>query len=349
MGLYNQLNDLILILNQNRWLLIFEPNTFHHECLPGFSKYLIDLGFNVDILIHSSGINSFILFNESDKICLFTFNNISQIIKEGKKLSIIIKQYDFIILQTNNNFARLIYNKLDLLSINNSILIIHDTESLDEKYSKYIKQNRIWTLGNISKYIQVNPHYFGNTMKIKDKNKETKFFFTSTNSRNYKYLIDSLNKLKNENYNFKIVITGKSRKLNSFKISKNLYKNIKFKYEASYFNLFKAVENCDYIIIPLDSESQYERKYNKSMVTGSMQLSYGFIKPVIINQEFAGFYNLNINNSLLYNNFNLYEILKEAILLSNDKYKMLQKNIYLLEKKVYQASLNNIKKTFTKV
>ena len=186
-------------------------------------------------------------------------------------------------------------------------------------------------------------------MKIKDKNKETTFFFTSTDSRNYSYLVESFDKLKNENYNFKIIITGRSRNFDSVNISKNLHKNIQFKYEASYFNLFKAVENCDYIIIPLNPKSKYERKYNESIVTGSMQLSYGFIKPVIINQEFAAFYNLNINNSLLYNNFNLFEILKEAILLSNDKYKMLQKNIHFLEKNVYHASINNIKKSFKKI
>ena len=135
-------------------------------------------------------------------------------------------------------------------------------------------------------------------MKIKDKNKETTFFFTSTDSRNYSYLVESFDKLKNENYNFKIVITGRSRNFDSVNISKNLHKNIQFKYEASYFNLFKAVENCDYIIIPLNPKSKYERKYNESIVTGSMQLSYGFIKPVIINQEFAAFYNLNINNKI---------------------------------------------------
>ena len=148
----------------NNTILIFEPNKYHHECLPGYSKYFIDLGFNVDILLHTSGISSFILFKEIDSIRLFSFRSIKQITKNGKKLSIIIKKYDFILLQSNNVQVQLLYNKLGLFSLNNSFFIFHEASSLDENYLKYIPQNRIWTLGNISKCVQVNPHYFGNNI-----------------------------------------------------------------------------------------------------------------------------------------------------------------------------------------
>ena len=332
----------------NNTILIFEPNKYHHECLPGYSKYFIDLGYNVDILLHTSGISSFILFKEIDSIRLFTFRNINQITKEGKKLSIIIKKYDFILFQTNNFEDRQLYNKLGLLSLNNSFFIFHEALSLDGNYLRYAAQNRIWTLGNISKYVQVNPHYFGNNIKIKNKNVITKFFFTSSEARNYRYLMESLKRLKNEKFDFKIIITGRSRTFKSKHIPKILNKNIKLRYGVSYYDLFKAVEHSDYIIIPLNPYNNYESLYNKIKVTGSMQLSYGFIKPVIINQEFADFYNLNPNNSLLYNNFNLYDILRKAIMLNNENYKKLQQNLYSLEKKIYLTSVANIKKVFNK-
>ena len=51
------------------------------------------------------------------------------------------------------------------------------------KISK-LEKNRIWTLGPFNIGLQVNPHYFGN-IKIKDKNKRTRFFIISTQSRNY--------------------------------------------------------------------------------------------------------------------------------------------------------------------
>ena len=335
-------------VNKKNTILIFEPNLFHHECLPGYSKYFLDLGLNVDILIHTSGINSFVLFKELDRIRLFTFRSLSQISKKKNKLLNIIKKYNFILLQTNNNENQQLYNKLGILSLNNSFFIFHDTTTIDGNYSKYLEQNRIWTLGNISNYLQVNPHYFGNNINIKNKNMVTKFFFTSTELRNYSYLIESLKRLKNEKYEFKVIITGRSKALKSKYNPKILNKNIRLRLDVSYFDLFNAVESSDYIIIPLNPKDNYDILYNKNKVTGSMQLSYGFIKPVIINQEFADFYNLNINNSLLYNNSNLYDILRKAILLNNENYKNLQKNLYSLEKKVYQASITNIKKALNK-
>ena len=160
--------------------------------------------------------------------------------------------------------------------------------------------------------------------------------------------MESLKRLKNEKFDFKIIITGRSRTFKSKHIPKILNKNIKLRYGVSYYDLFKAVEHSDYIIIPLNPYNNYESLYNKIKVTGSMQLSYGFIKPVIINQEFADFYNLNPNNSLLYNNFNLYDILRKAIMLNNENYKKLQQNLYSLEKKIYLTSVANIKKVFNK-
>jgi hypothetical protein len=55
----------------NKRVLIFEPNSHHYECTPGFTKYFLDLGYNVDIIMQSSGIDSFIYFKKIEKICLF--------------------------------------------------------------------------------------------------------------------------------------------------------------------------------------------------------------------------------------------------------------------------------------
>ena len=81
------------------------------------------------------------------------------------------------------------------------------------------------------------------------------------------------------------------------------------------------------------------------MVTGSIQLVYGFLKIAIIHNEFTNFYNLNHENSLIYNNFNLYDVMKQAIKLNNKEYKRLQNNLQLLERKIYKSSINNANNT----
>ena len=120
-------------------ILIFEPNKYHHECTPGYSKYFIDLGYNVDILMHISGINSMILFDEIENIRLFTFRNKNQIIKYYKNFTFIIKNYyDYILLQSTDKSKKKLYIKLNLLNINNSIFVFHEISFADINYSKYL-------------------------------------------------------------------------------------------------------------------------------------------------------------------------------------------------------------------
>ena len=195
--------DLLNITINNNTILIIETRSCHYECTPGYTKYFFELGYNVDIIMHFSGIESFCMFKGNQKIRLFTYKDQCQIYDYSKNLSHIIKRYEYILLQSTNKNQKSLYDKLELLNISNSIFVFHEIGYSDINFSKFFYQNRIWTLGNISNAIQVNPHYFGD-IKIRNKNKKTKFFITSTVNRNYKPLLDSVNKLKSENYNFEI-------------------------------------------------------------------------------------------------------------------------------------------------
>lgn len=86
----------------NKRVLIFEPNHYHYECTPGFTKYFVDLGYNVDIIMQPSGIDSFIYFNKIEKICLFIYDNLNEINKNIYQLSLVIRKYDFVLVQTTD-------------------------------------------------------------------------------------------------------------------------------------------------------------------------------------------------------------------------------------------------------
>lgn len=328
--------------------MLFEPYDCHNECTPGFCKYFIDIGYKVDILIHESGIDSFSLFKEYKKIRLFTFDNLKQIKMNIQNLSRIIKKYSFILLQSSDIYTKQLFINLDLFKLNNSIFVFHELRFASNFFSNYINNNRIWTLGNMSKGLQVNPHYFGD-IKVRDKNNKVRFFLTSTNYRNYTSLIESATKLKSENYSFELIITGRSKTFNLTQINNNLRRIIIFKYEVSYSELYKAVISSDYIIIPLDPNKANDNLYRTTKVTGSIQLVYGFLKPALIHQDFADFYYLNNESSFIYNNSNLYSIMKKAILLSNEDYKIIQQNLYNIEKYVSKISINNIKKVINSI
>ena len=158
----NPLYDLFNSTIRKNTILVFEPNYYHYECTPGYSKYLVDLGYNVDLLIQFSGIDSLCLFEEIQKLRLFFFNNLNQIKNYSKNITFIMKKYDFIIVQTADEKNKDIYNQLQLLRMNNSIFVFHNIYYANDNYSNFFDENRIWTLGNIYKGLQVNPHYFGN-------------------------------------------------------------------------------------------------------------------------------------------------------------------------------------------
>ena len=240
----------------------------------------------------------------------------------------------------------IIFEKLKLLYLNNTIFVCHYINYARKEYTKFFEKNRIWTLGNISKGIQVNPHYFGN-IKLHNKNYKTKFFLTSTQKRNYSELIQSAIKLKKEKYNFEIIILGWKNHLSFENIPKSISEMFVFKYHVSFSELYQTVEKSDYIIIPLNPNNTHDNFYRTHIVTGSIQLAYGFLKPVIINKEFSNYYFLNNKNSLLYNNSNLYEAMKNAINLNENEYKNLQKNLNMTVKVIEMRSINNINKAIS--
>ena len=340
---HNSFYDLLKINIKNNTILIFEPLNCHNECTPGYSKYFIELGYNVDILLRKSGFDSLSYFEDIDNVRVFIYENLTQIMNNSENLTCIIKQYNYILVESTNKREKYLYNKLQLLSINNSIFVFHEIGYAGIDFSKYFSQNRIWTLGNISNGLEVNPHYFGN-INIKEKNNITKFFLTSTIKRNYKPLIESVNKLVKGNFNFEIVVTGRSLTFNSKTIPKIVSNKFIFKHKVDYSELYRLVNGSDFIIILLDPKSKYDNLFKTSRITGSYQLSYGFLKPILINEEFADFYNCNNKNSLIYKGLDLFSAMKRAILLNNYEYKKMQHILQIQKNEIHKLSINNIKK-----
>ena len=330
----------------NNTILIFEPAEYHHECTPGYTKYFLDLGYNVDIILNNFGSNTFCLFNLLQNIRIFTFDKLSQFTDHSKEFHLIFKNYSYILIETTSPLINQTYNDLGFFKMKNTIFVVHYFEHINSTgISIFNNQNRIWSLGNLKNALYVNPHYYGD-IKIRNKNNRTKFFLVSTSERNYKDLIFAAEKLKNENLEFEVVVIGREEAFSSKNISENLKENFKFKYKVKFKELYEAVESSDYIIINLYPNYKNNDLFRRNRLTGSSQLSFGFYKLALIHKSFAGFYNMSSENSFLFDNSNFYEIMSEAILLDAQKYKEKQKNLIKLSDSLSKISLNNIKKSF---
>ena len=156
-------------------------------------------------------------------------------------------------------------------------------------------------------------------------------------------------KLKNNGLDFEVVVIGRSDNFTKEKIPAEISNNFIFKRGISYAEMYKEVQDSDYIIIPLKDENNDDNIFETLRATGSAQLAYGFSKPVIISEDFANFYKLNAETAFIYGeDKSLTKAMTEAINTSSSNYSKMSANVIALAKKIYETSLNNVKKALDK-
>ena len=293
--------------------------------------------------MHNFGKDSFCLFENKNKIRIFLYNSLEQVHFFAKSLIHYMKFYSLILVQTVTKQKKKIISSLGLLKNHKAIYVLHRTNVYGSMNFPDVEvKNRIWTLGHFNIGLQVNPHYFGK-IKLREKNKITRFFIVSTVKRNYKYIISAVKKIINENLEFKIFVVGYKKGFSIDNNNKKLKDIFIFNYNVNFSTLYNIIDSSDYIIINLDPD--IDKAFKKEGLSGSAQLSYGFYKPALINGYFKDNYNMTEENSFIFDKKNFYNIMKEAILLNNKRYKNMQRNLIKLSNKIYNISLLNVKKT----
>ena len=285
------------------------------------------------------GISSFCFFGLKNRVRIFFYEKSENLENYYDNISLSSKNYKNTLIQTTEQKYYALYQKLNF---NQTLFVFHFLNFLDSFPLNMFKNNQIIGLGNFPIGKKINPHYFGD-FKPKIKNKVTKFFITSTIFRNYTLLIIAAKQLKKEKKSFHVIVVGKIKTFSSKDIPTKLINNFTFKYHISFYELYKDVYNSDYIIINLDQNMKDDIQFNKTRVTGSAQLSYGFLKPVLINQHFSKFYDFNSSNSIIYNHSNFTKAMRDAVNMDTKNYKKLQENLSFLEKEIYLNSLINLK------
>lgn len=333
-------------------ILIIEINDCHMETIMGYSKYLIELGYNVDIIIRGDAESAFSSINK-DFVNIFEVGKIA--------FDKIFKFYDF------SKYERIIYNSKRVYFKKNDI----DGEGLDieeyynsipsgkneniyiqhhiDKINEFYKHNQI-VLANPSKKVElnkyvVNPHYFGE-FKLKNfKNKNIVNFISigelSYRRRNSSLLISIAQNLHNLGVsNFKITIIGRGE-IDAINYEIQKYFNILGR--VDYQTLFKKLNEADYILPLLDPEIEFHKRYIESGTSGIFQLVYGFNKPCIIHKIFADVYGFDEKNSVVYEDNNkLLEAIQKAICIGNEEYKLIQNNLAKTTKDIKDISVKNL-------
>ncbi|MCX4276033.1 MAG: glycosyltransferase [Candidatus Gastranaerophilales bacterium] len=350
-------------VRRNSILLVEVNDIDHAEVLPGYAKYLLDLGYNVDVVLTENNYRMNSLCRIKDKnlrvypIKRYFFGKFfnSSLIKKYSKIfftsyityysigslsSAELKLWDgryvtifehFPVLNKYRNKIYTVEHHLDLA----------DKELLKNKHvislAKFDTQDKNFTM--------VNPNYFGEVKNTNKNEKITKFITIGTFfvfRKNTELLTKTVRLLKEQGFdNFEICAIGQYKPQD---FSSDDFKNINFMGRVSADIVYDKLEQADFFLPMLDPENPDHDRYITTGTSGSFQLIYGFNKPCLISEKFAKPHYFDKNNSVVYKtNSDFIEAIKQAINMNPEDYRTMQKNLTKTTDKIRTESMQNLK------
>jgi|GEM_PF-1487622 len=333
-------------------VLIVEPNPYHGEILPGFAKYFQDLDYNVDILIRVETQKEKPFIRYTENLPTF-FEGTAQQMKAALK-SKKMQDYDFLFFSTNVLWegsyfvgSYLSYLRFFPKTKFGIVFVEHNLDRLRDDDDDYLfQQGRFFTLTkesyNGKETMQLNPHYFGK-IQVTGKNEDfTRFLVVGTiyqDSKNFDLLLSEVENLLDSGiYKFSVDIVGSGQ----LKLPAKLKEYIHILGRLDFDALYAKLETADFLLSLLDPAIDKHKRYLKGTTSGTVQLSLGFRKPMIINRKFAKRYGFDKRNSLIYSGSDLFESMALAIKMGQRTYKVLQSGIRNKAKLTQFHSIRNL-------
>lgn len=332
--------------------LVWEPcSKSHSEVVPGYAKYLLDLGYHVSVLVNPMHYKDGLFSRFKDENISYNKMSRKEIKEFFKRDS--LEQVKGVIVTTGGKLCDKIriedcYKTFNPLTDRKKLFFVfHDAQpAVDEGTWRedLITLRKLDYKG--AKSTVINPHYFGD-VKITPKNDKITNFITigaiQAKKKNNELIVGSVKKLYDEGYrNFKVTVVGKG----SLKhLPKELRPYFDIKGRLPFDKMYDEIEKADFLLTSYEDTNPNHVFYRTSGTSGAFQLVYGFCKPCIIKKSFAPVNNFDNTNSIIYNDDNSYvDALKSGIEMSKEEYKIKQDNLYNYTKSLYTESLNNLRR-----
>jgi hypothetical protein len=349
-------NKFLNFLNEtnHKEILLIEKYNYHGECLPGFIKYFLDLGYkNIDVLINNklNKQNPLKLSFLQNKINILSYN--TKLIEKFILLGIcnFYKICFFNTLEFGNNYKirKYLYQKTKF----KKLIVFHELNNINKKDIYFFNIIVLKKFNNNIPIYEVNPHYFGEYL-YHNKSLITNFITVGTTvsfRKNFDILIECIKKLiKNNIVNFHVTIIGKGnigKKIKKISYKKNFSNYITITGRISYDKMYQYVSKADFFLPLLDPDKH--KKYITEKTSGSFQLVYGFNIPMLIEKKIADIYGFNNLNSVIYNtNNDFFNKIKYSINMRNEEYNNLKYNLNIKSKEIKKNSIKNLKIIFNK-
>ena len=332
--------------------LVWEPCTYSHaEVVPGYVKYLLDLGFAVSVFVTPQRYEEG-LFSRFDDTRI-SLNRLSQTaIRRFFRANGLAQARGILITTARKISGSDSYEKEYELFAGRTakqrvLLVEHDARTTVDNGSltpEIITLRRIH-YKNATTTV-VNPHYFGN-VKVTAKNPDIVNFITigamRGKRRNTRLMIDAARSLCDSGIrNFKITIVGRG---SLWGIPRDISRHFDFKGRLDFSGLYEEMEKSDFFLTLLDPENPLHERYITTGTSGSFQLIYGFQKPCLIAEKFAAINGFNKSNSIVYaTNSELAPAMIDAVRMTAQAYDSMQQALKKCADAVYAESLENMRR-----
>lgn len=329
--------------------LLWEPCTKSHaEVVPGYAKYLTDLGYRVVVFMSP-------IHKLEGLFCRWEHSGVQIVDMSQRQIrkfmgSTEVGKAAGLIVTTAAKLPENPDHSLNLHAIFRAnfpkklLLVEHDSRVR-------VNANR-WSAHSITlrdlqgvPSVVVNPHFFGNIDLTCKNTVKTVFVMVGAaraKRRNQEMVFDALRCLLRLGYSqFELRLIGKK---GVEPIPEDLRGCVRELGHVPFSKLYQEIEESDFIVTSFQKENPNHRFYRTSGTTGSYQLAYGFRKPCIVQQEFALNTALSTENSLIYDNdAQISDAFLTAITMNSEAYKVMQLAMQEAAEQLYEKSLRQLR------
>ena len=331
--------------------IVWEPcSKSHSEVVPGYVKYLLNLGYHVSVIVNPMHYKSGLFSRFKDEN--LTLNKMSR--KQVKEFfhKNDLSDVEGVLVTTSGKLCDSIHYEQCYETFNPQVdkskLFFVEHECKHSVDAGTWRENLI-TLRELNskgaKSVVVNPHYFGE-VKLTPKNQEVVNFVTvgaiQGKKKNNDLIIDSVRKLHEQGIkNFKITVIGKGHLK---KLPKELQQYFDIKGRLPFNKMYDELEKADFMITSYNEKDPMHIRYNTTGTSGNFQLVYGFTKPCVIIESFGAINGFDNSNSILYkSDEDFANALIKGINMTPEDYSEMQNNLKKYSDNLYKKSENNLK------
>lgn len=191
----------------------------------------------------------------------------------------------------------------------------------------------------------VNPHFFG-TVDVTPKSSGKTVLLAVGAARSKRGNLplvfqSAMDAVRQGHSEFEIRLIGKP---GTDPVPEPIRPNVSILGQVPFDRLYREIENADFLLTSFQENNEDHEFYKTGGTSGAFQLSYGFSTPMIVQETFGQLNDLNDRNAIMYRgDEEMTDAILRAINLDKQSYAVMQKKLQATAARLYEMSLKNLK------